>query len=104
MTPDGEEAHRIEGFLGVDDMLAQLALGLGKAYLREEKFAEAERCFRDIVQSFPKSEAAPQALYWAGVAPYKASHDAGKLKETHQALQKQYPQSEWAQKASVWAG
>ena len=104
MAPSGEEAHRIEGFLDVDSMLAQLELGLGKALLKVEKYADAEKHFRAVVQNFPTTEAAPQALYWAGVAAYKGSNDPGKLKETAQAEQKKYPQSEWAKKASVWAG
>jgi hypothetical protein len=103
MAPGGEEAHRIEGFLGVDDMLAQLTLGLGKALFKMEKFADAEKHFRAVVQDYSTSETAPQALYWAGVAAYKATNDPGKLKETALAEQKKYPQSEWAKKASVWA-
>lgn len=104
MTPNGEEAHRIEGFLGVDDMLAQLELGLGKALFKMEKFAGAEKHFRAVVQNFPTSDTAAQALYWAGVSAYKATNDPGKLKETAQAEQKTYPNSEWAKKAAVWAG
>ena len=104
MAPDGEEAHRIEGFLPVDDLLAQLELGLGKALLRQGKFQEAEERFRAVVQKYPSSEGAPGALYWAGVAAYKGSQDPGKLKETSAELNKKYPSSEWARKAMVWAG
>lgn len=104
MTPDGAEAHRIDGFLPVDDLLAQLSLGLGKAMFKQEKFAEAEKRFREVVQSFPSTEAAPEAAYWGGVSAYKASNDGGKLKETHQFLQSKYPSSEWARKAMVWGG
>lgn len=104
MTPDGVEAHRIEGFLPVDDLLAQLTLGLGKALFKQEKFADAEKRFRAVVQNFPTTEAAPEAAYWAGVSAYKATNDAGKLKETHEVLSKKFPSSEWARKAMVWAG
>ena len=104
MAPDGEEAHRIEGFLPVDDLLAQLELGLGKALLRQGKFQEAEEHFRAVAQKYPSSEGAPGALYWAGVAAYKGSQDPGKLKETSAELKKKYPSSEWARKAMVWAG
>jgi len=104
MTPDGVEAHRIEGFLPVDDLLAQLTLGLGKALFKQEKFADAEKRFRAVVQNFPTTEAAPEAAYWAGVSAYKATNDAGKLKETHEFLSKKFPSSEWARKAMVWAG
>src|SRR6267378_5332368 len=99
---DGVEAHRIEGFLPVDDLLAQLTLGLGKALFKQEKFADAEKRFRAVVQNFPTTEAAPEAAYWAGVSAYKATNDAGKLKETHEVLSKKFPSSEWARKAMVW--
>ena len=104
MTPDGVEAHRIDGFLPVDDLLAQLELGLGKSLFKQEKFADAEKRFRAVVQNFPSTEAAPEAAYWAGVSAYKGTNDAGKLKETHLVLSKKYPSSEWARKAMVWAG
>ena len=104
MTPDGEEAHRIEGFLGVDDLLAQLELGLGKVLFRREKFAEAEKRFRAVAEGSKDPDIASEATYWAGVAAYKASNDGGKLKETYQALQKKFPSSQWAKKAVVWAG
>jgi TolA-binding protein len=83
-------------------LLAQLGLGLGKAMFKQEKFAEAEKRFREVVQNYPSTEAAPEAVYWAGVSAYKATNDGGKLKETHQFLQQKYPSSEWARKAIVW--
>jgi len=101
MAPDGEEAHRIEGFLAAEDFLAQLELGLGKALMREEKYQEAERHLR-AVADHAQSETAPQALYWAGVAAYKGTHDPGKLKETYQNLLKLFPSSEWTRKGVVW--
>jgi len=103
MSPEGVECHRIEGFLPVDDLIAQLTLGLGKVSFKREKYADAEKHFRQVVQDFPSSDVAPEAAYWAGVSAYKATNDAGNLKETHQDLQKRYPSSEWARKASVWA-
>ncbi len=104
MSPEGVECHRIEGFLPVDDLLAQLTLGLGKVAFKLEDYAEAERRFRSLYRDFPKTEAAPEAVYWAGVSAYKASDDAGKLKETERELRTKYQQSEWARKAAVWAG
>jgi len=104
MTPDGEEAHRVEGFLGVDDLLAQLELGLGKVLLRREKFGEAEKRFRAVAETSKDPETAAEATYWAGVAAYKASQDGAKLKETFQALEKKFPSSPWAKKAVVWSG
>ena len=50
-----------------------------------------------------KSDAAPEALYWAGVSKYKASHDPVALKETAKAFSTRYKDSSWAKKASIWA-
>ncbi len=39
----GEERHRIEGFLPANDFLAQLLLGLGHSAFARGDFSEAER-------------------------------------------------------------
>ena len=60
---DGVERHRIEGFLPVDDFLAQLKLGLGKTAFQRGEFEEAERWHRQVIADHPQSEPAPEALY-----------------------------------------
>jgi hypothetical protein len=102
LDPDGTERHRIEGFLPADDLVAQLALGLGHSAFARKEWKEAERWFREVVERFPKTDAAPEALYWAGVARYKASNDASALAETADAFARRYLGSAWAKKASVW--
>ena len=99
----GTERYRFEGFLPVDDFLAQLELGLAKSDFANGKFAEAEKRFRGIAERFSNSEVAPEALYWAGVSKYKGSNDAGALKDTATAFKSRYKDSAWAKKASVWA-
>jgi len=98
----GEERHRIEGFLPAAAFLAQLALGLGHSAFARSDFAEAERWFRQVVERYPDTDAAPEALYWAGVARYKATGDAASLHETAQQFQQRYQSTSWATKASVW--
>jgi tetratricopeptide (TPR) repeat protein len=98
----GEERHRIEGFLPATAFLAQLALGLGHSAFARSDFAEAERWFREVVERYPETDAAPEALYWAGVARYKATGDAAALHETAQQFQQRYQSTSWATKASVW--
>jgi tetratricopeptide (TPR) repeat protein len=99
---EGQERHRIEGFLPATDFLAQLASGLGQAAFARSDFAEAERRFRHVVERYPDTDAAPEALYWAGVSRYKAKGDAAALRETAQQFQQRYQATSWAKKASVW--
>jgi len=103
LDPEGVERHRIEGFLPVDDFLAQLDLGLAKLHFQKQDYAQAEKMFRSLCDAFPAAGAAPEACYWAGVAAYKGSNDAKHLSSTARALSQKYPNSEWARKASVWS-
>ena len=102
LDPNGVERYRIEGFLPTDDFLSQLMLGRAKIAFAEENWDEAEQRFREIVDKFPNADAAPEALYWAGVAPYKKTHDNASLKRTGQAFTERYQDTSWAKKASVW--
>ncbi len=104
LDSDGQEHHRIEGFLPVDDFLSQIALGLAKSAFKGNDYAAAETRYREIVDTFPSTDAAPEALYWAGVSKYKASGDASALKATHAAFRERYQDTAWAKKASVWGG
>lgn len=100
----GVERHRIEGFLPADDFVAQVALGLAKAAFSRNDFADAERRYREIVETYPNAETAPEALYWAGVSKYKASNDPTALQDTAKAFTQRYQESSWAKKSSVWRG
>jgi hypothetical protein len=99
---DGVERHRFEGFLPASDFLAQLALGLAHAAFGREQWREAEERYRAVVRDFPATDAAPEALYWAGVSRYKAG-DQTALADTAKRFQAAYPATSWAKKASVWA-
>jgi hypothetical protein len=102
LDPDGVEHSRIEGFLPADDFLAQLMLGWARMAFDAGQWAEAERRYREIVDGFPNTDAAAEALYWAGVAPYKATGDPASLKATARAFKERYKDTPWAKKASVW--
>jgi hypothetical protein len=98
----GEERHRIEGFLPSADFLAQLTVGLGHSAFARSNFAEAERWFRELVERYPDTETAAEALYWAGVAKYKATGNAAALHDTALQFRQRYQGTSWAKKASVW--
>jgi TolA-binding protein len=102
--PDGTERYRFEGYLPPEDFMANLAIGLAKAAFAHGDWAKAEQGFQTVLDRHPESELAPEALYWVGVSRYKASGDAGALRDTARAFQSRYTDSTWAKKASVWAG
>ena len=104
LDPSGKERFRIEGFLPAEDFLAQLKMAMGRLAFEGERFSEAEQRFQNVCREHPAASAAPEACYWAGVSEYKERHEPSPLKETAQLLMKRYPDSEWAKKASVWAG
>ena len=102
LDPTGEERHRIEGFLPVEEFLSQLALGLARSAFQRQDYPEAERLYRGIVNRFPSTDAAAEGLYWAGVSKYKATDDAGALRDTAASFHDRYQDTTWAKKASVW--
>jgi TolA-binding protein len=99
---NGQERHRIEGFLPSDDFTAQLMLGLAKSAFARGKFEDAERRYRDVVSMYPNNDVAAEAMYWAGVSKYKVTGDATALGDTARAFTTRYTDTPWAKKASVW--
>jgi TolA-binding protein len=57
-----------------------------------------------VVDRYPRSEAAAEARYWAGVSRYKATGEAAALADTSRQFKAGYADTSWAKKASVWAG
>lgn len=102
LEPDGTERHRIEGFLPTEDFLAQLTLGPAKAAFARQEWERAEKYFREVVENYPNTSAAPEALYWAGVARYKQTRDSNVLAETAHEFTRRYTDTEWAKRTSVW--
>ncbi len=102
LDTEGKERHRIAGYVPPPSFASQLLLGLGHAAFAAKKFAEAEKWFREVVEKYPNTPEAPEAVYWAGVSKYKATGDAAALKETAQRFGDRYQDSTWATKASVW--
>lgn len=100
----GIERHAFVGYLPPGEFLGQLSLGLGQVAFGAGEWDRAEARFRDTARSWPESEAAPEALYWAGVSRYKETEDGADLTEIAGELSERFPDSIWTTKASVWAG
>ena len=99
---NGQERHRIEGFLPVDDFLAQLTLGRAHAAFAAGNYEAAAKSFDEVLEKFSSSEAAAEAQYWTGVARYKGSGDPAALKDTARRFKERFQDTSWAKKASVW--
>ena len=99
--PDGTERHRFEGFLPKPDYLAQLKIGLAHMARLHGDFEVAEKRYREL--SDAPEDVAAEAQYWAGVAKYKRTNDAGALSDTARAFREKFANTTWAKKASVWA-
>jgi TolA-binding protein len=102
LDSEGREQYRFSGYLPAPDFLAELYMGLGKSAFAHKHWAEAERWFQAIGNEFPETDAAPEALYWAGVCRYKASNDPHVLGHTAQLIAQRYPRTSWAKRSSVW--
>jgi hypothetical protein len=98
----GKEVQRTIGFLPPDEMVATLLLGIGKVGFENDQFSEAVIQFNTLLNGYPKSAVAPEAVYLRGVARYKSSHSVGALKDIYQQLSADYPDSAWTRRAQPY--
>ena len=98
----GVERSRIEGYLPKDEFRAQLELGLARVAFMNKKWADAESKYAEVLEKYPHSKAAPEALYWKGVSHYKATNDHTVLVALPQQFKEKYPDSIWAMKSAGW--
>jgi len=100
---DGTERHRTVGFLPPEELIPSLMSGIGKAHLERGEFAKAIPRFEMLVSKYPKSGAAPEAVFFLGVARFQSAQDPKFLKKAYDQLAAQYPQSEWTTRASPYS-
>ena len=92
----------MEGYLPKDEFRAQLELGLARVAFMNKNWAEAESRYAAVLDRYPDSKAAPDALYWKGVSHYKATNDHTILGELPGIFQEKYPDSIWSKKSLGW--
>jgi hypothetical protein len=101
LAPDGTEVRREEGFLPADELLGWLENSLGFLAANKKDWKTAEQWFGQAAKD-GNTEAAPEGLYWEGVAQYSASHDHTVLPELDRKIRERYPDTVWAKRSSVW--
>ncbi|MBW2064871.1 MAG: tetratricopeptide repeat protein [Deltaproteobacteria bacterium] len=99
LDTSGKEHHRTVGFLGPEDLIASLLLGIGKIYYDGDNFDEARARLDKVASEYSKTSSAPEAIFFKGVCGYKGSKDPKKLKEAYEKLQSEFPESEWTKRA-----
>jgi len=99
LDQEGKEHHRTVGFLSPEELIPSLLLGMAKSGFEQQRYAEALAVIQELLDTYPGSDAAPEALFLKGVAGYKSTHNPKPLKETYEQLQSRYPSSEWTQRA-----
>ena len=102
LDPNGKERFRIEGYLPKDEFRAHLELALARVAFMSKNFADSERRFSEILERYPQSKAAPEALYWKGVSHYKSTNDHTVLGELPGQFEEKYPDSIWDLKTAAW--
>ena len=103
LDSEGVERLRIEGYLPKTEFRAQLEMGLARVAFMRKQWADAERRYAQVVERYPDSKVAPEAVYWRGVSRYKRTNDHMVLGEVPEQLKEKYADSVWALKASVWS-
>ena len=102
LDSDGNEHHRTTGFLPPEELIPSLVLGTGKACFERGEFAEAIAILEKVLDDYPDSHSAPEAIYFRAVSRYKNTQKADPLKEAYQQLHNDYPTSVWAQRAEPY--
>lgn len=100
LTPDGEACHRNVGFFQPEEFIAECLFACGQVAAGQSDWETAQERFHECVSRWPRTHAAPAALYWAGVAAKKASGEAGELLEFWKRLLAKYEGDSWAKKVA----
>jgi hypothetical protein len=102
LDPKGVERVRLEGYLPKDEFRAWLELGLARVAFMNKAWTDAESRYAAVLDKYPNSKAAPEALYWKGVSRYKATNDHTVLGQLPGQFKEKYPDSAWALKTIAW--
>ena len=102
LSPEGKERWRTEGYLPKEEFRPQLKLGIARVALMRKRWSEAQQIYERIIERYPNSAAAPEAVYWRGVCEYSQTKDPAVLKGNYEQLNREYPESIWAMKTGAW--
>lgn len=93
------EARRFIGYLPPEEYLPQVEVGRALVALYHRRAAEALELLDATVARWPGAHVAAEALYWAGVAAYRAKGGLPVLAGRWVELARRFPGSVWALRA-----
>jgi TolA-binding protein len=102
LDKEGAEHHRTVGFLPPEELIPSLMLGIAKSHFDHQQFETAQSEFTRMIEEYPGSDAAPEAVYFQGVCAYKVSGDLTNMAKAYRQLQAKYKGSEWTKRATVY--
>lgn len=102
LDADGKEHYRSVGFLNPEEFIATFQVAKGRYYLGLEQFPEALGMFEEAINSPTAGNAAPEAIFFKGVASYKHTHNPKPLRQAYETLTGKYPGSEWTKRAEPY--
>ena len=99
LDQEGNEHYRTIGFMGAEELIPSIWLGIGNSHFDGNNFEEALSCYEKLLADYSRSDSAPEAIFQKGVSLYKSTNDPKPLKEAYEQLQDKYPTSKWAERA-----
>jgi hypothetical protein len=100
LSAQGQELDRWVGFLPPEAFLPRLKLAHAIATWSRGEFGQAAMILDALVAHHHRAQVAAEALYWLGVCRFKARRTFEALCEPWAQLTREFPDSEWAMKAS----
>jgi len=96
-----KRVYWVEGWLPPAEFVAMLGVARGHYFMRGKKYPEAAVLFKGVFEQNPRSQFAPEALYYRGVSRFLDGHKVDHLKEDWIMLQRFYPQSAWSLRSNI---
>lgn len=103
--PEGREHRRSQGYLDVRRFVGELSLARLKDAIDRHDYETASRLAEEALgRTAGDPEREPEALYWKAVAAFEVTSDRDDLTGGWEPLLNEFPDSEWAKKASYVRG
>ena len=99
LDSEGKDHYGVLGYVSPQEFIPTFLVGLSVGQFDLNKFDEAIANLDRLLSDYPKSFAAPEAMYYRAVSLFKKTHEGGHLKTVYAELQKMYPTSKWAERA-----